>query len=146
MFENGSYRITIQVPLVNFKRSVGRHLVIGQDVLVHELHECRITDPRILDRLAETQNIRVKMRLVNGGNAILLPGVGYARLIPPFPPSCGATELGEYPSDLSIIAAYRQVPNQRNILLRGLILDGARQRLFHRQRGMTATLPMQHEG
>src|SRR5438874_6552825 len=118
MLENGSYRITIQVTLVDFKRSVGRHLVTGQDVLVHELHERRITAPRILNRLAKTQNIRIKMRLVSGGNAILLPCVGNARLIPPFPPGGGAPELGEHPSDFSIIAAYRQVPNQRNILLR----------------------------
>src|SRR5215831_18465106 len=146
MLENGSYRITIQVTLGDFKRSVGRHLVTGQDSLVYELHECRIADPRILDRLAETQNIRVKMRLVSGGNAILLPCIGNARLIPSFPPGGGATELGEHPSDCSIIAAYRQLPNQRNILLRGLILDSAGQRLFHRQCGMTATLPMNQEG
>jgi hypothetical protein len=77
--------MTIQVTLVDFKWSVGRHLVIGQDCRVHELHERRIADPRILDRLAKTQNIWVKMRLVHSGNAILLPRVGNARLIPPFP-------------------------------------------------------------
>src|SRR6516225_12115844 len=97
MFENRSYRIAIQVTLVDFKRSVGRHLVIGQEVLVHELHERRITDPRILDRLAKSENIGVELRLVSGGNAILLPGVGYARLILPFPPGRGAIELGEDP-------------------------------------------------
>jgi hypothetical protein len=146
MLENGSYRITIQVTLGDFKRSVGRHLVTGQDVLVHELHERRITDPRILDRLAKTHHMRVKMRLVSGGNALWLPGVGHARLIPPLPPGCGATELGEHPSDCSSIAAYRQGPNPRHILRRGLRLDGARQRLLHRHRGMTATLPMHHAG
>ena len=50
--------MTIQVTLVDFKWSVGRYLVIGQDCLVHELHERRITDPRVLDRLAKTQNMR----------------------------------------------------------------------------------------
>src|SRR5215468_1133046 len=99
MLENGSYRITIQVTLVDFKRSVGRYLVIGQDCLVHELHERRITDPRVLDRLAKTQNIWVKMRLVRSGNAILLPCVGNACLIPPLPPGCGAPELGKHPGD-----------------------------------------------
>ena len=146
MLENGSYRITIPVTLVDCKRSVWGYLVTGQEGLVHELHERRITDPCILDRLAKTHNMRVKMRLVSGGNAILLPGVGHARLIPPFTPGGGATELGEHPSDFSIITTCRQSPNQRNILLRSLILDGARQRLFHRHRGMTATLPMHHEG
>jgi hypothetical protein len=67
MLEHGSYRMTIQVTLVDFKWSVGRHLVTEQDCLVHER---RITDLRILDRLAKTQNMRVKMRLVNSGNAL----------------------------------------------------------------------------
>src|SRR5437899_11813455 len=107
MLENGSYRITIQVTLVDFKRSVGRHLVTGQDVLVHELHERRITAPRILNRLAKTQNIRVKMRLVSGGNAIALPCVGNTRLIPPFPPGGGATERGVPPSDFATILTER---------------------------------------
>jgi hypothetical protein len=107
MLEHGSYRMTIQVTLGDFKWSVGRHLVRGQDVLVHERHERRITDPRLLDCLAKTHNMRVKMRLVNSGNALLLPCVGHARLIPPFTPGCGATERGEHPSDCSILVAYR---------------------------------------
>jgi hypothetical protein len=125
MLENRAHRITLQVTLGDCKRSVGRHLVTREDVLVHELHARRITDPRMLDRLAKTQNIRVKMRLVSGGNALVLPCVGNACLMPPFPPGWGAPKLGEHPSDCSIIAADRQVPHQRNSLLRGLILDGA---------------------
>src|SRR5262249_44519546 len=42
MVKNGSYRITIQGTLVDFKRCVGHHLVTGQEVLVHELHKRRI--------------------------------------------------------------------------------------------------------
>src|SRR5262244_2320895 len=48
MVKNGSYRITIQGTLVDFKRCVGHHLVPGQEVFVHELHKRRITDPCIL--------------------------------------------------------------------------------------------------
>src|SRR5262249_19022709 len=142
----GSYRMTIQITLVDVKWRGGRHLVLGQDGLVHARHERRIAAPRILDRLAKTQNIWVKMRLGHSGNAILLPRVGNTRLMPPLPPGCGATKLGKPPGDCSIIAAYRQVPNQRNSRRRCLRLDGAGQRLFHRHRGMTTTLPMQYAG
>ena len=123
MVENRAHRLRLQIGLPHFKGRVGNNLVAGEQLLVHQLHEGGITNARLLDRLAKRQDIRVKMALVDSGNAVLLARVGDARLGPSFAPGCGSAELGEHPSDLSITVAYGHLPDHVHVLCRGLILD-----------------------
>src|SRR5262249_31425357 len=131
--------------LLNFTGRVGSDLVAGEYVLVDQFHESGITDPRILDRLSKGQDVGITMRLVNCWNAIELPRIGDACLVPSFASGCDSAELGEDTSDFLIAISHRHVPDQVNVFFRGLILDSSRHGFCHRKRGMAASVPMNHE-
>src|SRR5262249_53416474 len=65
MSEYRSYRLRIQIGLLNFKGRVRSDLVARHYLLFDQFHECGITHPGILDRLSQGQDVGITMRLVN---------------------------------------------------------------------------------